>query len=162
MRNVCKKVPSRLTCLFRRFCWKYSACSPLPATTTQLIFQSLSSHILCCCLNFFLPLTTSAISGEGKSNKLAPTRFAAGTICLRKNGIGVLPITCAMCTESPSTLSTNTSKAWNLYLSRSNHLVTSFRLEKSVEGLSEHQNEPSDTDRNKGFSFTACVSSQCE
>ena len=42
---------------------------------------------------FFLPLTTSAISGTANSNKSAPTRFAAGTIYLRKNGIAVLPIT---------------------------------------------------------------------
>ena len=46
-------------------------------------------------LIFFLPLTTSAISGTANSNKSAPTRFADGTIYLRKNGIAVLPITCA-------------------------------------------------------------------
>ena len=46
-------------------------------------------------LIFFLPLTTSAISGAANSNKSAPTRFVAGTIYLRKNGIAVLPITCA-------------------------------------------------------------------
>ena len=46
-------------------------------------------------LKFFLPLRTSAISGTENLNKSAPTRFAAGTIDLRKNGIAVLPITCA-------------------------------------------------------------------
>ena len=46
-------------------------------------------------LKFFIPLTTSAISGTANSNKSAPTRFAAGTIYLRKNGIAVLAITCA-------------------------------------------------------------------
>ena len=46
-------------------------------------------------LKFFLPLTSSAISGTANSNKSAPTRFAAGTIYLRQNGIAVLPITCA-------------------------------------------------------------------
>ena len=46
-------------------------------------------------LIFFLPLTTSAISGTANSNKSPPTRFAAGTTYLRKNGIAVLPITCA-------------------------------------------------------------------
>ena len=46
-------------------------------------------------LIFFLPLTTSEISATANSNKSAPTRFAAGTIYLRKNGIAVLPITCA-------------------------------------------------------------------
>ena len=44
---------------------------------------------------FFLPLTTSAIFGTANSNKSAPTRFAAGTIYLRKKEIAVLPITCA-------------------------------------------------------------------
>ena len=57
------------------------------------------------------------------------------------------------CTESPSTLSTSTSKKWKLYLSRSNHLVTSFRLEMNIGGFFEHQNNASDTDRyNKLFS----------
>ena len=46
-------------------------------------------------LIFFLPITTSANSGTANSNKSAPTRFAAGTIYLRKNGIAVLPITYA-------------------------------------------------------------------
>ena len=46
-------------------------------------------------LKFFLLLTTSAISCAANSNKTAPTRFAAGTIYLRKNGIEVLAITCA-------------------------------------------------------------------
>ena len=46
-------------------------------------------------LIFFLPLKTSAISGTANSNNSAPTRFAAGRIYLRKNGIAVLPITCA-------------------------------------------------------------------
>ena len=46
-------------------------------------------------LKFFLPLTISAISGTPKSNNSTPTRFAAGTIYLGKNGIAVLPMTCA-------------------------------------------------------------------
>ena len=46
-------------------------------------------------LIFFLPLTTSAISGTANSNKSAPTHFTAGTIYLTKNGIAVLPITCS-------------------------------------------------------------------
>ena len=46
-------------------------------------------------LKDFLPLITSAISGAANSNKSVPTLFAAGTIHLRKNGMAVLPITCA-------------------------------------------------------------------
>ena len=43
-------------------------------------------------LKFFLPLTTSAISGAAISNKSAPTRFAGRTINLRNIGIAFLPI----------------------------------------------------------------------
>ena len=43
----------------------------------------------------FPPLTTSAISDTANSNKSAHTPFAAETTYLRKNGIPVLPITCA-------------------------------------------------------------------
>ena len=46
-------------------------------------------------LNYFLPLTTSAIYGAANSSKSAPTRFTAGTICLRKKKIAVLAITFA-------------------------------------------------------------------
>ena len=45
-------------------------------------------------LKIYLPLTTSASSGTASSNK-SPTRFAAGTMYLLKNGIEVLPKTCA-------------------------------------------------------------------
>ena len=46
-------------------------------------------------LKINLPLTTSAISGAANYNNSAPTRFAAGTIYLRRNGVAVFPITCA-------------------------------------------------------------------
>ena len=46
-------------------------------------------------LKDFLPLNTSPISGAANCNKSAATRSAAGTIYLRKNGIAVLPKTCA-------------------------------------------------------------------
>ena len=46
-------------------------------------------------LNFFLPLTTSAISVTANSNMSAPMRFAAGTIYLRKNGVAFLAISFA-------------------------------------------------------------------
>ena len=45
--------------------------------------------------NDFLPLITSLTFGPANSNLSAPIRFAAGTNYLRKNGIEVLPITCA-------------------------------------------------------------------
>ena len=64
---------------------------PLPNCFLKVCPPTLFAAVLM----FFLPLTTSAISGTANSNKSAPTRFAAGTIYLRKNGIAVLPITCA-------------------------------------------------------------------
>ena len=64
---------------------------PLPNCFFRVCFPTLFAAVL----NFFLPLTISAISGTANSNKSAPTRFAAGTIYLRKNGNAVLPITCA-------------------------------------------------------------------
>ena len=41
-------------------------------------------------LKYFLPLTISAFSGVADSNKSAPTRFAAGTIYILKNGVVVV------------------------------------------------------------------------
>ena len=64
---------------------------PSPTCFFRVCFPTLFEAVL----KFFLPLTTSAISGTANSNTSASTRFAAGTIYLRKNGIAVLPITCA-------------------------------------------------------------------
>ena len=64
---------------------------PLPNCFLRVCLPTLFAAVLI----FFLPLTTSAISGATKSNTAAPTRFAAGTKYLRKNGNAVLPITCA-------------------------------------------------------------------
>ncbi len=64
---------------------------PSPNYFFRVCFPTLFAAVL----KFFLPLTTSAISSTANSNKSAPTRFPAGTIYLRKNGISVLPITCA-------------------------------------------------------------------
>ena len=64
---------------------------PLPNCFLKVSLPTLFAAVL----KFFLPLTTSAISGTANSNKSAPTRFAAGTIYLRKKGIAVLPRTCA-------------------------------------------------------------------
>ena len=64
---------------------------PSPNCFLRVCFPTLFAAVL----KFFLPLTTSAISGTANSNMSAPKRFAAGTISLRKNGITFLPITCA-------------------------------------------------------------------
>ena len=65
--------------------------SPCPSCFLRVFFPTLFAAVL----KFFLPLTTSAISGTANSNMSAPMRFAAGTTYLRKKGIAVLPITCA-------------------------------------------------------------------
>ena len=98
---------------------------------------------------FVLPLTTSA--------KCCAAFCSWDDIFTQKWNCSSPNILCK-CTESPSTLSTNTSIEWNLYLSWSNHLVTSFRLEMNVGGFFEHQNKTSDTDRYRGYFFTARVS----
>ena len=87
--------------------------SPSPSCFLRVFFPTLFAAVL----KFFLPLTTSAISGTANSNMSAPMRFAAGTTYLRKKGIAVLPITCASGPISPSPLSSNRSIVWNFYLS---------------------------------------------
>ena len=56
-------------------------------------FSKVCLPLFAAVLKFFLPLTTSGISGAANSNKSAPTRFAAGKMDSRKNGIAVFPIT---------------------------------------------------------------------
>ena len=78
MRKVCEKKSSRMTG-FCEFCWKNSACTLLPNTTTQLFLRVCLPTLFAAVLKFFLPPTTSAISGRASCNKSAPTRFAAET-----------------------------------------------------------------------------------
>ena len=113
---------------------------PLPNCSLRVCLPTIFASVL----KFFLPPTTSAISDAAISNKSAPTCFAAGTLDSQKNGIPVLPITCA--------------RALNPHPRWSNHLVPSFRLEINVGGFSEHQNKTSDADRYYAYLFTARVS----
>ena len=53
------------------------------------------STLLAYVLKFFLPLSTSPISGALNSHKSTSTRFAARTVYLQTNGIEVLPLTCS-------------------------------------------------------------------
>ena len=57
-------------------------------------FRVCFSTLFAANLNDFLPLITSPISDAANSMS-APMRFAARRTYLRKNGIAVLPITCA-------------------------------------------------------------------
>ena len=161
MRSVCKNVSSRPTDLFCRFCWNDSACSPFQVTTTQLFSKSLSSHTLCSCLE--IPSTTNNLCKfwRSKFQQVSTYAFCSWDNIFTQKWNGGSPDNLCKCTKSPSTLSTNIE--WNLYLSWSNHLVMSFRLEMIVGNFSEHQNKTSDTDRYKTFFFhSSCLSSQCE
>ena len=124
MRNVCKNVSSRPAGLFCRFFWNESACLlsaygslPLPATTNQLFSQSLSSHTLCSCLEFLS--TTNNLCNFWHSNFQQVSNYAFcnwGDIFTQKWNCN-FPNNLCKCTESPSTLSTNTSIECNLYFS---------------------------------------------
>ena len=152
MRSVCKNVSPRPTDLFCRLCWNDSACLPpvrklpsaydslhLPATTTQLFSQSLSSHTLCSCLENLSTTNNLCNFWHSKFQKVSTYAFCCWDDIFRQKWNCTSPNILCKCTESPSALSTNTSIKWNLYFSSSNHLVTSFRLEMNVGSFSEHQ-----------------------
>ena len=158
MRNFCKNNSSRPIGLFCRFCWHDAACSPFPATTTQLFSQSLSSHTLCSCLEILSTTNNLCNFRHSKFQQVSTYAFYSWDDILTQKWNCSSPNNLCKCTESPSTLSTKSSIDWNLYLSWSKHLVTCFRLEMNVGGFSKHQNKTSDTDRNEGYFFSACVS----
>ena len=159
MRNVCKNVSPRPTDLFCRLCWNDSACTPFPAVPfTQIFSQSLFSHTLCSCLEILSTTNNLWNFWHSKFQQVSTYAFCSWDDIFTQKWNCSSPNNLCKCTESPSTLSTNTSIVWNLYLSWSNHLVTSFRLEMNVGGFSEHQNKTSDTDRYKGFFLPARVS----
>ena len=165
MRNVCKNVSPRLTDLFCRFCWNDSVRIAFPSTScppatpfTQLFPQRLSSHTLCCCLDILSTTNNLCNFWHSKIQQVSTYAFCSWDEIFTQKWKCSSPINLCKCTESSSTLSTNTSVEWNLYLSWSNHLVTFFRLETNVGGFSEHQNKTSDTDRYKRYFFNARVS----
>ena len=164
MRNVCKNVSSRPTDLFCRFYWSDSARTPFPTTSppatpfTQLFCQSLSSHTLCSCLDVLSTTNNLCSFWHSKFQQVITYAFCSWHDIFTRKWNCSSPNNLCKCTESPSTFSSNTSIVWNLYFSWSNHLVTSYRLKMNVGGLSEHQNKTSDTNRYKGYFFTARVS----
>ena len=82
----------------------------------------------------FLHITTSTISGTATSNKSALTRFAAGRPIHAKRDLQ----SSQYLVQVHRTLSNNASIEWILHLSWSNHLVTSFGLERNIGGYSKH------------------------
>ena len=157
-RNVCKNVSSRPTDLFCRFCWKGSACSPFPPPFTQLFFQSLLSNTLCSRLESLSTTNNLCDFWHSKFQQVSTYAFCSWDDIFRQKSNCSSSNNLCKCTESPSTLSTNTFIVWNLYLSWSNHLVRSFMLEINVGGFSKYQNKTSDTGRYKRYSSTARIS----
>ena len=135
MRNVCKNVPSRPTGLFCRFCWNESACTPLPATSlppcrtpasrpptaplpfTQLFSQSLSSHTFCSFLEILFTTNNLCDFWHSKFQQVSTYAFCSWDDLFTQKWNCSSPNNLCKCTESPSTLSTNTSIVWNLYFS---------------------------------------------
>ena len=162
MTNVCKNVSSQPTDLFCRFCWNDSVRTPFPATShppaaplIQLFSQSLSSHTLCSCLDILSTTNNLCNFWHSKFQQVSTYAFCSWDDIFTQKWNCSSPNNLCKCTESSSTLSTNTSLEWNLYLSRSNHLVTSFRIKMNNGGFSEHQNKTGDTNRYKGYFFNA-------
>ena len=158
MRNVCKNVFPRPTDLFCRFCCNDSPHNFFPATTTQLFSQSLFSHTLCSCLEIFSTTNNLCNFWRSKLQQVSTYAFCSWDDMFRQKWNCSSPINLCKCTESQSTLSTNNSLEWKLYLSWSNHFVKFFRLEMNVGGFSEHQNKTSVTDRYIAYFFIAHVS----
>ena len=114
---------------------------PLPNCFLSVCLPTLFAAVL----KFFLPLTTSAISGAANSNKSVPTGSPVGTLYLGRTGTAVPPTTWA---NSPIPR-TCISVECNLYLSWSNHLITFFTLQMNVGDISKHQSKKIKTDRYK-------------
>ena len=182
MRNVCKNVSSRPTGLFSRFCWNdspmFTACLPpvrklpsdcapyRPATRppaapfpfTQFFFQSSLSHTLCSRLEWLSTTNNLCDFWHSKLQYVSTYAFCCWDDIFTQKWNRSSPNNLCKSTKTPPPLSSYRSIVWNFYLSWSNHLVTSSRLEMNVGRLSKHQNKPSDTVRYKGYFFTRCIS----
>ena len=150
MRKVCENVSLRPTDLFCSFCWNDSAWSLFSVTITQLFSQNLSYHILCSCLEVLSTTNNHCNFWRSKFQEVSTYVFCSRDDVFPQNWNCSSPKHLCKCTESPSTMSTNSSKEWNIYFSWSNHLQKPFRLEKNVASFSEQQNKTSGTDEHNG------------
>ena len=130
----------------------------LPSPSPSCFFQSLLSHTLCSRLEILSTTNNLCDLWHSKFQQVSTYAFCSWNDIFTQKRNCSSPKNLCKSPKSPSTLSTNTAIVWNLYLSWSNHLVTSFRLEMNVAGFSKHQNKTSDTDRYKGYFFTRWVS----
>ena len=146
MKEVCKSVSSRRIGLVCRFCWNDSGLSVFCVTTIKMFSQSLSLG------NFYEILSTTQNLCEfwcSIFQQVSTYGFCSWDDIFTQKWKCCSHKSLSKRTESLSTLSTNNSIERNFYLSCSNHIVTSLRLEKNVGGFSKHQDTSSDTNRNK-------------
>ena len=90
-KNICRIVSSRLDCLVDFVGRILVFLLPVPNCFVRVCFPTLFAVVL----KDVLPLITSPFSGAANSDMSAPRRLSAGRTYLRRNGIAVLPITCA-------------------------------------------------------------------
>ena len=123
------------TGMFRNFFRNYST---VYTTTKNLFSQSLSSVTRGICL-FFLPRTTSALFGAGRSNKLALTSFAAGTTSSPENMELRFSRGLVQADQVPPTFSTFTFSEWNFSLCWRKYIVASFSVDTKFGDFHKHQ-----------------------
>ena len=109
-RNVCKNVSSRPTGLFSRFCWNDSACSPFPAPSTQLFFQSLLSHALCSRLEILSTTNNLCDFWHSKLQQVSTYVFCSWDDIFTQKYSCSPPNNLSKSPKSPSPLSSNRSK----------------------------------------------------
>ena len=153
-----KKISPRTTCLFCSFRWNDPAGTRFSAVASQLFSQSLSSITLCRCLEMFFTFNNICNFWQSKFQQASNHAFCSWYDLFTQEENCSSPKKLFKCTKSQPTLSTNAFIEWILYLSWSNHLVTSFRLKMSIGGFSKHQNKTSELDRYEKSFFTARIS----
>ena len=126
---------------------------PLPSCFLRVSLPTLFATVL-----NFSTTNNLCIFWRSKFQQVSNYAFCSSDDIFTKKWNCSSPNILGKCTESPYTLLTNTSIEWNLCLSSSNHLVTSSRIEMNVGGFYKRQNKTSDTNRYRGYFFTAFVS----
>ena len=122
MRSVCKNVSPRPIDLFCRFCWNGCALTPFPATTNHFFSQSVSSHTICSCLDILSTTNNICNFWHSKFQQVSTYAFCSWDDVFPQKFNWSSPNNLCKCTESSSTLSTNTSIEWNLYILEATNL----------------------------------------
>ena len=101
---------------FRKLPSAYGALQPA-APFAQQFSQSLSSHTLCCCLKIFSTTNNHCNFWHSNFQQVSTYAFCSCDDKFTQKWNCRSPNNLCKCTESPSSLSTNTSIVWNLYSS---------------------------------------------